>query len=67
MIKNRAIIEVEVKGRIFALECAQESTWDDVMQALNQLNTIAVEKINLAKAQMEKQTEPAQDDCVEVQ
>ncbi len=54
MITNRTIIEVEANGREFVLECSSLSTWEDVIQALEVLNSIANEKLNYARAQAEQ-------------
>jgi len=55
MIKTRAIIEVEVKGRSAYLECPTEFTWEDVVQALMFLNAIAQEKIKAIQEQQTKE------------
>ncbi len=57
MIKNRTIIEVEVNGRMFALECASESTWEEVIKSLTTIYELALQKQEAAKAQAEKQKE----------
>lgn len=46
MVKNRTILEFEVKGREYRLECFSESPLEDVIQALSQMNSYVMEKIN---------------------
>ena len=50
MIKNRTIVEVEVKGRAFGLECYSESPLEDVTQAIMQIQAIVNEKIKAIEA-----------------
>jgi hypothetical protein len=47
MIKNRTIIEVEIKGREFRFECASESTWEDVLAALSAMHQFSNERIKV--------------------
>jgi len=51
MIKNRTIIEVEVKGRQYRLECVSDSPLVEVSEAIAILNTFVSEKINALKDQ----------------
>jgi len=53
MIKNRTIIEVEVKGRVYRLECTSDSPLVDVSEALASLNSIVTEKINTLQTQQQ--------------
>lgn len=55
MIKNRTIIEVEVKGRVFRLECSSDSPLADVYEANSMINAYLVERL---KAVESKQEEP---------
>lgn len=65
MIKTRAIIEVEVKGRIAQLECPIEFTWDDVLQALACINEIAqsnIKSLQDKQVKEEKKEEEVKED-----
>ena len=65
MIKNRTIIEVEVNGRIFCLQCASESSWQEVSHAASMLNEIANEKIKLAQPPQQSANEHVEETHVE--
>lgn len=56
MIKNRTIIECEVKGREFRLECASDNTWADVQTALGILMNIANANIPAEAPPKEEET-----------
>lgn len=59
MIKNRTIIEVEVNGRHFRLECASEALWQEVLKAIMMIHEFAQERIRINTEQLEaaKQSE----------
>ncbi len=57
MIKNRTIIEVEVNGRYFRMECASESVWEEVVKALAMMHEFAQERIRINTEQLEKAKE----------
>ncbi len=57
MMKQRTIIEVEVSGRQFRLECASESTWQEVQAALMHLTNYANETAKRIVPQPEVITE----------
>jgi len=58
MFKHRSILDVEVKGRKFTLECSSDSTFSEAMEALNQMyNLIGA----LAKKSEEKAKEEPQE------
>lgn len=58
MIKNRTIIEVEVKGRVYRLECGMESPLEDVAEAIGLFDGYITERINQMKAQQQQVVEP---------
>lgn len=60
MIRNRTIIEVEVNGRIFCLQCAQESTWQEVIQAISLINDISNERIRMTNMPPKSSCEPTE-------
>lgn len=47
MIKNRTVVETEVKGRAFGLECYSETPLEDVIQAISQIHAIVAERIRV--------------------
>ena len=55
IIKNNIIIEVEVKGRKFSMECSPESPLPDVMEANSIIGSYLTERI---KASEQKPEEP---------
>jgi hypothetical protein len=63
MIKNRTVIEVEVKGREYRLECFSESPLDEVKDAIILMHNYVVERINA----IPKPDLPIEDHCVEVE
>ena len=56
MIKQRSIIEVEVNGKEARFECASAFNWQEVIQALQIVNAIAVEKIEAIESQKKIKT-----------
>lgn len=63
MIRNRTVIEVEVKGRSYCLECFPESPLDEVKEAIILFHNYVVERINA----IPKPDLPVEDHCVEVE
>lgn len=60
MIKNRTIVEVEVKGRNYGLECYSESPLDEVMQAIAEIHAIVSERIKAIEAANKPMVEQTQ-------
>jgi hypothetical protein len=63
MIKQRSIIEIEVKGREFRFECPSESTWQEVIAALTIMYEFSQERIRALAPQTDETQESAQDHC----
>ena len=58
-MKNRTIVEDEVNGRAFKLECPSEATWQEVTLALSRMHEFAQERIKaLAPKEEETKEEP---------
>lgn len=53
MIKNRTLIEVEVKGRDFRLECSADSPLPDVIEAATLIHNFLNERLKVASQQNE--------------
>jgi hypothetical protein len=53
MIKNRTVIEVEVNGRDFRLECAPEAVWEEVVKSVVMIHDFAQERIRINTEQIE--------------
>jgi hypothetical protein len=49
MIKNRTIVEVEVNGRVFRLDCPQEGALEEVSQCLMIMQKYIAERLDDAK------------------
>lgn len=49
MIKNRTTLEIEVKGRLFSLECYSESPLEDVAEALAAMTAFVSDRISATK------------------
>jgi hypothetical protein len=54
MVKNRSVIEVEVSGRTFRLECPSEATWEEVITSLNMLNNLSQQTLKAIAASKEE-------------
>jgi len=54
MIKNRTVIEVEINGRAFRLECPSESTWQEVVASLSLMNDFSQERIKTLNPPVEE-------------
>jgi hypothetical protein len=48
MLRNRTIIEVEVKGREFRFECFSETPMEDVLLAIQSMHTIVSDMLKAA-------------------
>lgn len=44
-LKNRSILEDEVNGRVFKLECPSEANWQEVVMVLSRMHSFAEERI----------------------
>lgn len=55
MIKNRTIIESEINGREFRLECPSEATWEEVVMIIEKMKSFAQERIVAIKSAQEKE------------
>jgi hypothetical protein len=64
MLKNRTVIEVEVKGRVYRLECFSESPLEEVKEAIALMHGYISERISaLPKPVEQEKCEPCELEC----
>jgi len=49
MIKNRAIIEIEINGRPFRFECCQEALLEEAEKALKEMSNYIQSRLDAIK------------------
>lgn len=65
MFKNRTILELEVKGRVYRVECAFESSYEELAYAISLLHQMVMNKYESLRLEQEKQQQeiPQVDQC----
>jgi len=54
MFKHRSILDVEVKGRKFTLECSSDSTLSEALQALSQMYNLIEQLVKKSEEKPEE-------------
>lgn len=58
MIKNKTVIEMEVKGRNYRLECSPDSPLNEVMEALSAIHECVAQRLKAVQETKQAQEEP---------